>query len=91
MDELARRKWEELRSYAEEDFGEANVKLFAIHTLQLINGDEIQIGKRYQGEEVIAIFDVTTAYAAYTLNSAGKVDRGTAFKREEVVKAELYS
>jgi hypothetical protein len=91
MDELARQKWEELRGFAEDDFGEANIKLFAIHTLQLTNGDEIQIGRRHQGEEVVGIFDVTNGYALYTLNAAGMVDRGRSLTRSEIVKAEIYS
>lgn len=90
MNQLARQKWEELRSFAGDDYGEANVKIMAIHTLQLVTGGEIQVGRMHLGEEVVGIFDVTDAYAVYTLDKSGRVDRGKVFARDEVGKAEIY-
>jgi hypothetical protein len=91
VNELGRQKWEELRKFAADDYGQSNVKIMAIHTLRLGTGVEIQVGRPYLGEEVVGIFDVTSAYAVYTLNAGGTVDRGKTFAREAVVKAEVYS
>jgi len=91
MNEIGRQKWEELRSFAVADYGKTNVKIMAIHTLRLSTGVEIQVGRPYLGEEVVGIFDVTSAFAVYTLNASGMVDRGKTLARDAVAKAEVYS